>query len=129
VRVDELARSMGVGARQAERLFRERVGVSPKLFLGIVRFQRALSAARRAAPKSEKRSGRRRSWAELAVALGFYDQSHLIRDFRRFAGGAPGTWGPPAESLAAVFSAVRREARGPNAEDVAFFQDAAGARA
>ncbi|HEX4440639.1 MAG TPA: helix-turn-helix domain-containing protein [Thermoanaerobaculia bacterium] len=120
VRVDDLARRMGVTPRQTERLFRERVGLSPKLFLRIVRFQRALSAIR---------ARRRTAWADLAVALGFYDQSHLIRDFRGFAGGAPAAWSPSDESLAAVFSAVRREARGPSAEDVAFFQDAAGASA
>jgi len=120
VRVDDLARLMGVTPRQTERLFRERVGLSPKLFLRIVRFQRALAAMR---------ARRRTAWADLAVALGFYDQSHLIRDFRRFAGGAPGAWSPPEESLAAVFSPVRREARGPSAADVAFFQDTAGARA
>jgi AraC-like DNA-binding protein len=126
--VDDLARRIGVTPRQAERLFRDRVGVSPKLFLRIVRFQRALSAARRAAT-SATRARRRTAWAELAVSLGFYDQSHFIRDFRRFAGGAPGSWMPAEDSLAAVFSPVRRDARGPNGADVGFFQDAAGARA
>jgi len=120
VRVDALARRLGIGRRQIERLFRERVGVSPKLFLRVVRFQRALSCLRAPA--------RRQPWAEIAAALGFYDQSHLIRDFRELAGAPPGAWSAGDGSLASVFSAVRREAAGPREDDVAFFQDARGAR-
>jgi len=119
VGVDGLARAIGVTPRQAERLFREHVGLPPKLFLRIVRFQRALAAL----PEAPRRS----PWAELAVSLGYYDQSHLIRDFRELAGRAPGAWSAPDESLAAVFSPVRRPAAGPREEDVAFFQDAPGA--
>jgi AraC-like DNA-binding protein len=120
VRVEALARTMGVTVRHAERLFRERVGLSPKQFLRIVRFQRALAALR--APVRPR-------WAEVALSLGFYDQAHFIRDFRELAGEAPGAWSAAEESLAAVFSAVRRGASGPTSEDVAFFQDAGAARA
>jgi AraC-like DNA-binding protein len=120
VRVEALARRLGVTRRQLERLFRDRVGIPPKLFLRILRFQRALGSS------GDARAG---GWAQVAVALGFYDQSHLIRDFRELAGRAPGEWSPGDASLAAVFSAVRRDAGGPSAEDVAFFQDASEARA
>jgi len=119
VGVEGLARTLGVTRRHAERLFREHVGLPPKLFLRIVRFQRALAAL----PGAPRRS----PWAELAVSLGYYDQSHLIRDFRELAGRAPGAWSARDESLAAVFSPVRRPADGPLEEDVAFFQDAPGA--
>jgi AraC-like DNA-binding protein len=118
LRVDALARSIGVTRRQAERIFRDRVGLAPKLFLRIVRFQRALSALR---------SGSRPAWAELAVAHGFYDQAHFVRDFRDFAGVAPGGWSASEASLAALFSAVRRETEA-NGGDVAFVQDPALAR-
>jgi AraC-like DNA-binding protein len=133
---------MGVTPRHAERLFRERVGLSPKLFLRIVRFQRALEAVRDARATAsggeEPRGGgngsgttaaRLASWAEIAVSLGYYDQPHFIRDFREFAGESPGAWGGDAQSLAGVFSAVRRDRAGPRPADVAFFQDAQPARA
>jgi transcriptional regulator GlxA family with amidase domain len=120
VRVESLARRLGTGRRQLERLYRDRVGIPPKLFLRILRFQRALGSIRDARPGG---------WAQVAVALGFYDQSHLIRDFRELAGRAPGEWSAHDASLAAVFSAVRRDAGGPRDEDVAFFQDAAAAGA
>ena len=75
VRVEALARSVGVGVRQLERQFLETVGLSPKRFLKTARFQRALLLLRHGlAP------------AAVAGACGFSDQSHLAREFRRVAG-------------------------------------------
>lgn len=77
--VAEVARELGISERQLERRFRERVGVSPKRMASLQRFERALSRLPAA-----------RSLAQLAVDAGYYDQSHLIRDFRSHSGQAPG---------------------------------------
>ena len=60
--------------------FHETVGLSPKAFANLTRFRRALDAAR----KSEHAS-----WADIAAAVGYYDQAHLIAEFRTIAGVTP----------------------------------------
>jgi AraC-like DNA-binding protein len=100
VRVDELASRAGAGSRTLERAFQDHVGVPPKLFLRIVRFQEVLAALRTPAAG--------RTWGRIAAEHGFYDQSHFIRDFSRFVGVSPGAWQVGDRSLAALFSALRR---------------------
>ena len=100
VRVDRLAAYAGVTRRQLERLFHDRVGLSPKMLLRITRFQEVLRAVRDGASGS--------TWASVAAECGFYDQSHFIRDFKTFVGIAPTAWNVDETSLAAVFSAIRR---------------------
>ncbi len=78
VRVEGLAQVAGLSRRQLERRFRERVGIGPKLLSRILRFQRVLRAFEAAA-----------NWAGAAADCGYYDQSHLIRDFRQFTGECP----------------------------------------
>ena len=89
-----------------------RVGLPPKLFLRVIRFQEVLRAI---GPDSAN------DWAGIAVDHGFYDQSHFVADFKAFTGHSPSAWGVSEDSLTAVFSAVRR--RTPAMADVAFFQD------
>lgn len=74
-----LAREASLSTRQLERHFRERVGLGPKTFARLVRFQRALALLRR--PGS--------SLAAIALRCGYFDQAHLVRDFRQFAGASP----------------------------------------
>lgn len=76
-------RATGYSHRRSVELFRRSVGLPPKLFCRIHRFQGALDrlAAAPAAP-----------WAELAAASGYSDQSHLRRDFHEFAGVTPGQY-------------------------------------
>jgi AraC-like DNA-binding protein len=78
--VNAVAADLGVSERHLRRVFRETVGVSPKAFAKLTRFQRALRAAREDAPAS---------WASIAVAAGYYDQAHLIAEFRAIAGVTP----------------------------------------
>jgi AraC-like DNA-binding protein len=54
--------------------------VGPKAFARLARFHRALSAAR---------DDRHASWARIAAATGYYDQAHLIDEFRTIAGVTP----------------------------------------
>jgi AraC-like DNA-binding protein len=76
--VGAAAALLGVSPRQLERRFKMRVGISPKYFARIRRFQRVF-------PAIEEGS----EWVDAAAACGYYDQAHLIRDFRAFAGEPP----------------------------------------
>lgn len=77
----ELRRELQWSPRRLIAAFREEVGVTPKTFARIVRFETA---------QRELRAGR--SPAAAAHAAGYADQSHLHRDFCAFAGRSPGVW-------------------------------------
>ena len=79
VRMDELSRVVGLGNRQLERQFKFHTGFEPKLYARICRFQHAL-ALERSTPLS---------WAAIAADCGYYDQAHLIADFKEFSGATP----------------------------------------
>ncbi len=78
--VDQLARDLEVSARQLRRAFADVVGVTPKAYLRILRFQRVVRAAR-------ARPGE--CWARLAEAHGYYDQAHLVSELRSLSGSLP----------------------------------------
>ena len=80
VRIASLARHLGVGTRRLERRFVAEIGLPPKRFCRVVRFQAAINAMS---------SGDGRGWADLAVHLGYADQAHFSREFREFAGAPP----------------------------------------
>jgi AraC-like DNA-binding protein len=102
--VDRVAARAGLGARQLERQFDRWVGLPPKLFSRIQRFQRVFRTLQ-AGPESV---------AGAALACGYYDQAHLVRDFRAFTGE------PPTALLASLHDFTLRFT---DARDVAFFQD------
>lgn len=79
VRIAELATAAGVSERALSRLFTGRVGLSPKRFSRVVRFQHVLRRVRG-----------RADWAQLAIELGYFDQAHMIREFRTLFGCTPG---------------------------------------
>jgi transcriptional regulator GlxA family with amidase domain len=81
VRIDELAYHASLSVRQYERRFAEEMGLSPKVFARIARFQRALDA---------KRNTPARAWLSIAHEYGYFDQMHMIRDFQNLGGDAPG---------------------------------------
>jgi AraC-like DNA-binding protein len=78
--IAELAGQAGIGIRQFQREFSARFGASPKLFSRIVRFQNALDTKARSATKS---------WTDVAHELGYFDQMHMVHDFREFTGESP----------------------------------------
>lgn len=80
VTLEELLEEAGIGRRQLERRFSEAVGVGPALLASIIRFRGVFDVL--------ERDGTR-PWTEAALAAGYYDQSHFIREFRRFVGCAP----------------------------------------
>ncbi|MGA3107777.1 MAG: helix-turn-helix domain-containing protein [Terriglobales bacterium] len=82
-RVAECARSVGVSERRLSQVFREQVGMSPKTWCRIHRFQTAVRALH---------NGEDVPWTELALRCGYYDQSHFANDFRAFSGINPTTY-------------------------------------
>jgi AraC-like DNA-binding protein len=78
--VEDLVKATGLGTRALQRLFDKHVGVSPKWFIRTVRFQTAVKAVG---------GGERFDWADFALRLGYYDQSHFINDFRSIVGESP----------------------------------------
>jgi AraC-like DNA-binding protein len=75
--VREVARSTGLSERRFSQIFREEVGLSPKVWCRIQRFQHAVRMLHSSADVP---------WAELALDCGFYDQSHFANEFRAFSG-------------------------------------------
>lgn len=63
--------------------FRDQLGMSPKMLARLLRFQRLLELDRQAEAIA---------WSDLALRSGYYDQAHLIREFRAFTGITPGAY-------------------------------------
>jgi AraC-like DNA-binding protein len=79
-RTRELARQASLSQKRFIDVFRSEVGLSPKLFNRVVRFQRVLTTVH---------AGSAPDWTQLALDNGYFDQSHLIRDFLAFSGLSP----------------------------------------
>jgi AraC-like DNA-binding protein len=80
VELKTLARELGYSQKHVIDLFRQHVGMPPKQFSRIVRFDRLVQ---------HLRGGGRGSWAELAARFGWYDQAHLSSDVKRITGVPP----------------------------------------
>ena len=78
--IDHLAYDFNMSIRTFERHFTEQVGMGPKLFSSVARFNRAVSL---------KLMRPREDWTSIAFTCGYFDQTHLIKDFKRFAGSTP----------------------------------------
>ena len=79
-RMDDVASAANLSARHLERNFLEHVGLSPKLFARLVRFDHVV---RDIAVRGDQ------SWSQFALAHGYSDQAHFINEFREFAGVTP----------------------------------------
>lgn len=79
-RIEDVASEIGISRQHLARQFLHHVGVPPKTFARVARFRRLVEAV-----------GERDhvDWADAAAAHGYYDQSHLITDFRELAGTTP----------------------------------------
>jgi AraC-like DNA-binding protein len=97
--VGQVAAELGLSRRRLIEVFNAEVGMTPKVFARVQRFQRARSAARDKLPQ----------FSELAWQAGYCDQSHLIRDFVAFSGFSPlellGSAGPELKDNHAVHRA------------------------
>jgi AraC-like DNA-binding protein len=80
LKVDDLVARYDIGKRALQRLFSEYVGVGPKWVIARYRLHEAIDCIA---------DGRRVDWSALALDLGYFDQAHFIRDFRRLVGRTP----------------------------------------
>ncbi|MET0232532.1 MAG: helix-turn-helix transcriptional regulator [Rhodanobacteraceae bacterium] len=79
-RVADVCRESGYSQRRFGTLFREHVGMSPKRYARMQRFRAVVDSVQH---------GRRVEWTRVAHDCGFYDQPHLVREFRAFSGMTP----------------------------------------
>ena len=87
-RVEQLAAVAGTSVRTLQRLFDTHVGVSPSFVIRRWRIIEAAEAARAALDGGDGWRG----WAAVAAELGYADQAHLTRDFRRHLGTSPSAY-------------------------------------
>ncbi len=85
--VHRIARDAGLSPRQIERNFKQVLGMTPKEYQQIVRFQHALGLLRDNTP------------SQAAILAGYYDQSHMTKDFARFSPWTPVKCAPVVSSL------------------------------
>jgi len=76
----EIADKTGYSHRHFIELFRNEVGLTPKRFHRLYRFRKVVEAVQRRTMVD---------WADIALSLGYFDQAHLIHDFREFSGLTP----------------------------------------
>jgi AraC-like DNA-binding protein len=79
-RVSEVVDRVGLSSRRFIEVFHHQIGLTPKVFQRVCRFQRALRTLH---------NGAAPDLADLALNCGYYDQPHFINDFRTFSGMTP----------------------------------------
>ena len=83
ITVGKVITEVGLSWRRFIEIFTEQVGMTPKIFCRVRRFQRALNQIQRS---------RAVPWTDIATGCGYYDQAHFINDFRGFSGITPGDY-------------------------------------
>jgi methylphosphotriester-DNA--protein-cysteine methyltransferase len=84
VRVSQVAAAVGLSHRRFIEVFEREVGLTPKLYARLQRFHHV--------KKYLANVGGPESWAAFALACGYFDQSHMIRDFVKFSGISPSSY-------------------------------------
>ena len=102
--VSAMATAVGLSPRQFERRFLAQVGVPPKLYARIIRFNAALD---------DKLCHPGRAWSQIANDQHYFDQMHLVHDCRAFTGESPSQFLARLEGLPAfhTFFATHNRAR------------------
>jgi AraC-like DNA-binding protein len=83
IEISELSADLGYCRKHLVSLFQREIGLSPKAFARVLRFSQALRRVR---------SSNQPQWDELALDCGYFDQSHLIREFQAYTGHSPGSF-------------------------------------
>ncbi|MEP5072365.1 MAG: helix-turn-helix domain-containing protein, partial [Crocinitomicaceae bacterium] len=89
----QMAEDVQLSTRQLERLFKKVIGLSPKFYCRIIRFNYIFEVM-----KEQKDS-----WIRTALQSGFFDQSHFIKNFKEFTGEEPSNYGFDDVNLANFF--------------------------
>jgi AraC-like DNA-binding protein len=82
-RVEAVAKEIGISRQHLARQFLHHVGVSPKTFARVMRFRNVIDSLP-SCPEID--------WSDVAAEHGYYDQSHLIADFRELGGATPSSF-------------------------------------
>lgn len=82
-KIGNIARALDLSQRRFSEVFAVEVGLTPKLFGRLQRFQHAIASSRNATKVD---------WGQLAVECGYFDQAHLIHEFVEFSGVSPGDY-------------------------------------
>lgn len=93
-RVLDVCDQVGITERQLQRLFQKYVGLSPKYYARILRFSYIFHLVKEG----------KTSWADIVYLSGYYDQSHFIRDFKKFTGEDPTSFPFREENLTNFFA-------------------------
>ncbi len=96
VRLCEVAEELNVSGRRFQQLFRDNTGLTPRRFASILRFETAVRLLRAPA---------RPSLAQLGPLAGYFDQSHLAREFEQYAGTTPARFRDEAMALEEYYTA------------------------
>lgn len=80
ISIERLSEKVGFSQKHFIKIFKENVGMTPKSYLKIIRFQKAIQ---------EIEQNRTANWTSVAFESGYYDQAHFINDFRNFSGLTP----------------------------------------
>jgi AraC-like DNA-binding protein len=78
--IESIALKVGYSHKHLVKIFKENVGLTPKSFLKIIRFQKAIA---------EIEKVKTANWTSIAYESGYYDQAHFINDFKEFSGFTP----------------------------------------
>lgn len=78
--IEQISNKVGYSQKHLIKLFKDNVGLTPKGFLKIIRFQKAIE---------EIAASKKPDWTGIAYESGYYDQSHFINDFKAFSGYTP----------------------------------------
>ncbi len=93
IEITTLYQTLFITERQLQRAFKKYVGISPKIFARIVRFNYIFQLIKNDKP----------SWAQIAFDAGYYDQSHFIKNFKTFTGEDPSGYFFDEKNLANFF--------------------------
>ena len=81
--ISEVTAQLGLSHKRFIHLFGEAVGLTPKMFCRVQRFQEVLHLIE---------TGQPICWTDLALSCGYFDQAHFIHDFQSFAGLTPNSY-------------------------------------
>lgn len=95
ISIENLANKVNLSKRQLERKFNDEIGLTPRDFIKVVRFQSVLWA---------KQKNKDISLTNLAYTCGYYDQAHFINDFKSVTGFTPKEYFKLAEPFSDYFS-------------------------
>lgn len=85
--VSALSDAIGLSQRRFSELFRDQIGIAPKAFSRVRRFQQVLATVHQA-----RHCSVHIDWADVALDSGYYDQAHFIHDFQAFSGLTPSAY-------------------------------------